>query len=289
MSSVAHGRRRAATTQTSPISALSRAVTSNAGTIGRQAAVVVAASGLVLAAGLPAQAAANTDRQALEATPLSVVTSTGAVSVSAQAPFELATLESVSSVSGADYRAQVAADEAAAAAAVVAQEQAAAQAKQAAALQAQQAAVSTKAYAAPAVAASAAAAPAAAAPAAAPSAGPAAPAAATPAPAPVASSGAGAALVASAYSQIGVAQDCTAMVEKALRSIGKSVGDLAPAQFYAYGSVVGSPQPGDLVITSGHVAIYVGNGQVISGGFDGMNTVLHPLSYLGGASFVRVS
>ena len=110
----------------------------------------------------------------------------------------------------------------------------------------------------------------------------------TPAPAP-ASSGIGAALVASAYGQIGVAQDCTAMVEKALRSVGKSVGDLAPAQFFAYGSVVGSPEPGDLVITSGHVAIYVGNGQVISGGFDGMNTVLHPLSYLGGASFVRVS
>ena len=288
MSSVTHGRRRAATTQTSPISALSRAVTSNAGTLGRQAAVVVAASGLVLAAGLPAQAAVSTDRQALEATPLSAVTSTGAVSVSAQAPFELATLESVSSVSGADYRAQVAAEEAAAAAAaVVAQEQAAAaqaqqaQAQQAAAVQqTRQAAVSTAANAAPAAA---------------PAAGPAA-AASTPAPAQAqtsapapASSGIGAALVASAYGQIGVAQDCTAMVEKALRSVGKSVGDLAPAQFFAYGSVVGSPEPGDLVITSGHVAIYVGNGQVISGGFDGMNTVLHPLSYLGGASFVRVS
>ena len=276
MSSVAHGRRRAATTQTSPISALSRAVTSNAGNLGRQAAVVVAASGLVLAAGLPAQAAVSTDRQALEATPLSAVTATGAVSVSAQAPFELATLESVSSVSGAEYRAQVAAEEAAAAAAeVAAQEQAAAQAQQAqqaAAVQTQQA-PATSAYTAPAAA------PAANTPA------PAAPAA----PAPVASSGVGAALVASAYGQIGVAQDCTAMVEKALRSIGKSVGDLAPAQFYAYGTVVGSPEPGDLVITSGHVAIYVGNGQVISGGFDGMNTVLHPLSYLGGASFVRVS
>jgi cell wall-associated NlpC family hydrolase len=281
VSSVAHGRRRAATTQTSPISALSRAVTSNAGNLGRQAAVVVAASGLVLAAGLPAQAAVSTDRQALEATPLSAVTATGAVSVSAQAPFELATLESVSSVSGADYRAQVAAEEAAAAAAVVAQEQAAAQAQQAqqaATVQTQQAAATT-AYAAPAAA------PAANTPAPAT----AAPAAPAPAPAPVASSGVGAALVASAYGQIGVAQDCTAMVENALRSIGKSVGDLAPAQFYAYGSVVGSPEPGDLVITSGHVAIYVGNGQVISGGFDGMNTVLHPLSYLGGASFVRVS
>ncbi|WP_461170084.1 NlpC/P60 family protein [Arthrobacter sp. Z1-15] len=278
MSSVAHGRRRAVTTQTSPISALSRAVTSNAGSIGRQAAVVVAASGLVLAAGLPAQAAVSTERQALEATPLSAVTSTGAVSVSAQAPFELATLQSVSSVSGADYRAQVAAEEAAAAAAAVAQEQAAAQAqqaKQAAAVQTQQAAVSSNVYTAPAAA---------------PAANTPAPAAPAPAPAPApAASGVGAALVASAYGQIGVAQDCTAMVEKALRSIGKSVGDLAPAQFYAYGSVVGSPEPGDLVITAGHVAIYVGNGQVISGGFNGMNTVLHPLSYLGGASFVRVS
>ena len=278
MSSVAHGRRRAATVQSSPISALSRAVTSNVGTIGRQAAVVVAASGLVLAAGLPAQAAVSTDRQALEATPLSAVTTTGAVSVSAQAPFELATIEPVSAVSGAEYRAQVAAEEAAAAAAAVAQEQAV-QAQQAAAVQAQQAVAVQAQPAAPAATNAA--------PAAAPAVNTPAPAAAS-APAPAAS-GIGAALVASAYSQIGVAQDCTAMVENALRSVGKSVGDLAPAQFFAYGSVVGSPEPGDLVITSGHVAIYVGNGQVISGGFDGMNTVLHPLSYLGGASFVRVS
>ncbi|WP_104056101.1 MULTISPECIES: NlpC/P60 family protein [unclassified Arthrobacter] len=278
MSSVAHGRRRAATVQSSPISALSRAVTSNVGTIGRQAAVVVAASGLVLAAGLPAQAAVSTDRQALEATPLSAVTTTGAVSVSAQAPFELATIEPVSAVSGAEYRAQVAAEEAAATAAAVAQEQAA-QAQQAAAVQAQQAVAVQAQPAAPAATNAA--------PAAAPAVNTPAPAAAS-APAPAAS-GIGAALVASAYSQIGVAQDCTAMVENALRSVGKSVGDLAPAQFFAYGSVVGSPEPGDLVITSGHVAIYVGNGQVISGGFDGMNTVLHPLSYLGGASFVRVS
>lgn len=103
------------------------------------------------------------------------------------------------------------------------------------------------------------------------------------------SSGVGAALVASAYGQLGAPQDCTAMVENALRSIGKSVGDLAPSQFFAYGAVVGSPEPGDLVITGGHVAIYVGNGNVISGGFDGMNTVEHPLSYLAGASFVRVT
>lgn len=112
----------------------------------------------------------------------------------------------------------------------------------------------------------------------------------TPAPAPdmAVAGGYGPALVGSAYAQIGTPQDCTAMVEKALRSIGKSVGDLAPAQFYQYGSVVPSPAAGDLVITPGHVAIYVGGGQVISGGLNGMNTGVHNLADLPGASFVRV-
>ena len=115
MSSHAHGRRRAATVQTNPITALSKAVSSNAGMVGRQAAVVVAASGLVLAAGLPAQAASvSTDRQALESTPLNVVA--GDVKAPADATFAL-DLEAPSSISGADYRAQVAAEEAAAQAA----------------------------------------------------------------------------------------------------------------------------------------------------------------------------
>ena len=99
----------------------------------------------------------------------------------------------------------------------------------------------------------------------------------------------GAAILASAYSQLGVQQDCTAMVEKALRSVGKSVGDLAPTQFFAYGTVVGTPAPGDLVITAGHVGVFAGNGQVVSGGVDGYKTEVHSLSWLAGASFVRVA
>ena len=79
------------------------------------------------------------------------------------------------------------------------------------------------------------------------------------------------------------------MVEKALRSVGKSVGDLAPGQFYQYGSVVGSPAPGDLVITAGHVGVFAGNGQVVSGGVDGFKTEVHSISWLQGASFVRVA
>ena len=225
--------------------------------VGRQAAVVVAASGLVLAAGLPAQAASvSTDRQALESTPLNVVA--GDVKAPADATFAL-DLEAPSSISGADYRAQVAAEEAAAQAA---------QEQQAAA----QRAAASRVAAAPAVGVQTA------------SSTPAAPAADAVAPGNVA-----AGLVASAYSQIGVAQDCTAMVEKALRSVGKSVGDLAPGQFFQFGAVVGTPAPGDLVITGTHVAIYVGNGQVISGGLNGLNTGLHSLSDLPGASFVRVN
>lgn len=103
------------------------------------------------------------------------------------------------------------------------------------------------------------------------------------------SSAIGAALVASAYSQLGVRQDCTAMVEKALRSVGKSVGDIGPNGFYRYGTVVTDPQPGDLMIKSGHVAIYVGNGMAISGGFNNFNTELHPVSYIAGSTYVRVS
>lgn len=107
----------------------------------------------------------------------------------------------------------------------------------------------------------------------------------------VPASGIGAALVASAYGQIGIHQDCTAMVERALRSIGKNApeGAFAPLDFYRFGTVVTTPQPGDLMIRPGHVAIYVGNGMAISGGFEGLNTVLHPASYLAGSVYVRVS
>jgi LysM repeat protein len=118
-------------------------------------------------------------------------------------------------------------------------------------------------------------------------------AAVAPAPAPAApaatGTGTGAAILANAYGQLGVQQDCTAMVEKALRSVGKSVGDLAPGQFFQYGSVVGTPAPGDLVITAGHVGVFAGNDQVVSGGVDGFKTEVHSLSWLAGASFVRVA
>jgi peptidoglycan DL-endopeptidase CwlO len=117
--------------------------------------------------------------------------------------------------------------------------------------------------------------------------------ASTPAPATastVPASGVGAALVASARAQLGATQDCTILVEQALRSVGKSVGDLAPLQFHQYGTPVSTPQPGDLIIRAGHVGIYIGGGQAISSGMNGVNeTIVHPASWLGGSTFVRVN
>jgi cell wall-associated NlpC family hydrolase len=142
--------------------------------------------------------------------------------------------------------------------------------------------------------------PVAAAPAAAPVAAPAAPAAApkatvqvqaAPAPAAAPAAGRNAIMLSAAYSQVGITQDCTAMVEKALGAAGKPVGDIGPRAFLGLGTVVATPQPGDMVVQSGHVGIYAGNGQVVSGGMNGRNqTMVHPLSWLtatGGVTFVR--
>jgi cell wall-associated NlpC family hydrolase len=53
-------RHRAQTVRTNPLGSVSKAVSANAGTVGRQAAVIAAASGLVLTMGLPANAADTT-------------------------------------------------------------------------------------------------------------------------------------------------------------------------------------------------------------------------------------
>jgi cell wall-associated NlpC family hydrolase len=53
-------RHRAQTVRTNPLDTVSKAVSANAGTVGRQAAVIAAASGLILSMGLPANAADTT-------------------------------------------------------------------------------------------------------------------------------------------------------------------------------------------------------------------------------------
>lgn len=253
----AHGRRRAVPVQTSPLAVLSKSVAGHAGGVGRQAAVIAAASGLVLTSGIAAQAAdAPTQREAEPASNLEV-TSQVQTPLSADATVQIAferpaVKTTPAPVVEAPKPVAVEAPKAAIAAApVVARAAAAAPAK---------AQVTVT--------------PAAAAPVAAPAAG-----------------GVNAIMVSSAYAQIGMIQDCTRLVENALNAAGIPVGDLGPMQFMNYGTVVTDPQAGDMVVQSGHVGIYVGNGQVLSSGLNGKNeTAVHPLTWMtskGAVTFVR--
>lgn len=249
-SRITPGRRRAVAARSNPLVSASRAVTANAGGLGRQTAVILAASGLAFTGSIAANAANGPVQQ--DAAPAAAPE---AVS-QAQAP-----LSADSSVR-IDYERP--------------------------AVKSTPAPVVVAPPAAPTPA-----------PAPAPVAAPApatitVQAAAAPAKAPAAAAGSvNASMVSSAYAQLGITQDCTAMVEKALGASGIPVGDLAPMQFMNYGSVVSTPQPGDMVVQSGHVGIFVGNGNVLSGGMNGSNqTVVHPLSWLtatGPVTFVRAA
>jgi len=249
--------RRAAAGSPNPFVSASRAVTANAGGLGRQAAVILAASGLAFTGSMAANAANAPARQ--DAAPAAAPE---AVS-QAQAP-----LSADASVKIDFERPAVKSSPAPVVEAPVVES--------------------------PAVEAPAPAAAQVAAPVAAPAPKITVQAAPAPAKAPAHPAAAGSvngSMVSAAYAQLGITQDCTAMVEKALGASGIPVGDLAPMQFMNYGTVVSTPQPGDMVVQSGHVGIFVGGGKVLSGGMNGSNqTVVHPLSWLtatGPVTFVR--
>ncbi|MCQ2000913.1 LysM peptidoglycan-binding domain-containing protein [Arthrobacter zhaoxinii] len=108
-----------------------------------------------------------------------------------------------------------------------------------------------------------------------------------------AASGTNAIMLASAQSQLGAAQDCTVLVEVALRAAGHNVGDLGPAQLAAYGTQVSTPEPGDMVFYAdggmglAHIAIYVGNGEAIHSGWNGNQTVVQSVNVGSGPVFYR--
>lgn len=92
-------------------------------------------------------------------------------------------------------------------------------------------------------------------------------------------SGKGQAIAAAAKAQIGRGQDCTALVSNSLRAVGINFHGW-PKDYLSLGHTVSASeaQPGDIIYYASngfgqsHVAIYIGNGQAIHGGWNGGTT-----------------
>ncbi|WP_028279948.1 LysM peptidoglycan-binding domain-containing protein [Arthrobacter sp. H5] len=295
-------------TPASPLKTLSQAVTSHAGSIGRPAAVVVAASGLMLGGvALPAnagttapvqQATAATEVAPAQSAAPAAAPSAQTASASAAATHTVQsgdTLGSISSNYGVSLEAIFAAnglgwDSVIYPGDVIALSGGAGAAPSAPAPQAQ-AAPAPQAQLAPA------------------------PAEVAPAPADSstmgittassnitvasysapASSGKAATIAAAAQSQVGVSQDCTKLVTNALAAAGINFHDW-PAGYLSLGSTVSEGQavPGDLVYYAdggagvAHIGVYIGGGQAVHGGFNGNQTVVAPVHLGSGPVFIHV-
>ncbi len=265
MTTRATARHRAEVTKTNSLAIIAKAVGDNAGGVGRQAAVIAAASGLVLTSGLAANAAdANIQRESAPASTLEVestveapISAASTIAISFEKPAVTTTPAPVEEVQAPEVEVEV-----------------------------QEAAPATAPAPAPAPAANTAAvakvtatAPAAAAPA-----------------APVSASGKGAAILSAAYAQLGVMQDCTMLVTNSLAAVGINFHDW-PAGYLSLGRTVSAAeaQPGDLIYYANggsgmaHIAVYAGNGQAVHGGYNGNQTVVFSANVGSGPVFIRVN
>ena len=77
-----------------------------------------------------------------------------------------------------------------------------------------------------------------------------------------------------AKAQLGVNQDCTMLVTNSLAAVGINFHG-APEQYECLGEWTNNPVPGDIIIYSGHVAIYAGDGMAVHGGFYGYTTQMY--------------
>ncbi|WP_394249193.1 NlpC/P60 family protein [Arthrobacter pityocampae] len=117
--------------------------------------------------------------------------------------------------------------------------------------------------------------------------------ASTPAPAP--SSGVAATIAAAAKGQLGVTQDCTRLASNSLAAAGINFHGW-PAGYLSLGRTVGAGEaiPGDLIYYAdggmgmAHIAVYIGGGQAVHGGFNGNTTVIAPAELGSGGVYIRV-
>jgi peptidoglycan DL-endopeptidase CwlO len=266
MTTRATARHRAEVTKTSSIGVIAKAVGDNAGGVGRQAAVIAAAAGLVLASGIAANAAdSNVQRDSAPASTLEVESSV-------EAPISAASTIAITFEKPAVTTTPAPVIEKPAPVEVEAEVEAEVAAKPAPAPVAAQPAAAPKVTAKVSTASAPAAAPAASA------------------------SGKGAAILSAAYAQLGVTQDCTMLVTNSLAAVGINFHDW-PAGYLSLGRTVSAAeaQPGDLIYYAdggsgmAHVAVYAGNGQAVHGGYNGNQTVVFSANVGSGPVFIRVS
>ena len=264
MTTRATARHRAEVTKTSSIAVIAKAVGDNAGGVGRQAAVIAAASGLVLTSGIAANAAdSNVQRDSAPASTLEVESSVEAP-ISAASTIAITFEKPAVTTTPAPVIEKPAPVEVEAEAEVAAKPAPAPVAAQPAAAPKVTAKVST---------------------------------ASAPAAAPAASaSGKGAAILSAAYAQLGVTQDCTMLVTNSLAAVGINFHDW-PAGYLSLGRTVSAAeaQPGDLIYYANggsgmaHIAVYAGNGQAVHGGYNGNQTVVFSANVGSGPVFIRVN
>ncbi len=233
------GRHRAASVGVNPLTAISKAVSSNAGSVGRQAAVIAAASGLALTGGIATVAHAPTTERVTGPASEVNVSSGNVPEIKADSTLKVSFAKSEVSSSPAPVAP-----------------------KPVVQVQASPAAVG------------------------------AAPAAASK---PTAEGGVGAKVAAAAYAQLGVRQDCTALVSNSLSAAGIAFHGW-PAGYLSLGRTVSAAeaQPGDLVyyadggMGTPHIGVYVGNGMAVHGGWNGNNTVLFSANVGSGPVFIAI-
>jgi cell wall-associated NlpC family hydrolase len=236
-------RHRAEVPKTNSIAVIAKAVSSNAGGVGRQAAVIAAASGLVLTSGIAANAAQPTAQRVSDASSTLNVQDAAAQNVKADSSVKISFAKSdvTSTPAPAKPVVEVKSNN-------VVATNAAGNAGTLAATPAAAVDVAAK---------------------------------------PAVASGIGATIVSAAYAQLGVHQDCTALVSNAIAAAGIFYHGW-PAGYLSLGRTVSAAeaQPGDLIYYDNagagvpHIAVYIGNGQAIHGGFNGGNTQIAS-AYLG--------
>jgi outer membrane biosynthesis protein TonB len=115
-------------------------------------------------------------------------------------------------------------------------------------------------------------------------------------PAPVPNGTKAARIAAAALAQLGRMQDCTMLATNALAAVGVSFHDW-PAGYLSLGTTVpaSAAVPGDLIYYANggmglaHIAVYIGNGVAVHGGWNGNQTVTFSANVGSGPVFIRVA